>query len=37
LPEKDGVRDIAAAFKFVEGVPEEDGVPEDDGGSALGN
>ena len=37
MPEEDGVRDIAAPSKFVEGVSEEDGVPEEDGGSALGS
>jgi len=37
VPEEDGVRDIAAASKVVEGVPEKDGVPEEDGGSALGS
>ena len=37
VPEEDGVRNITAAFKFVDGVPEEKGVPEEDGWSALGS
>jgi hypothetical protein len=31
VPEEEGVRDIAASSKYVEGVHEEDGEPKEDG------